>query len=248
MNEADVWASALPGRDLRLGNVLMPTPFILDDSVKDPHASIWFAVPAGFTELPIEALLASPESSEADELRVALAPLIEAIPDGVARQQFITQLAQGQQLLLALREVGTSHCSLGLHRDDTEGGEGRTLLSLFTVSWREIKISPPAMSAARAVATAEQHAHIEYAELPCGPVSISETIRIPTVESGLPQDPLLQVYAHLPHPDGKRMAILTLGTTAVARREQYRSLLRQIAELVSFDNPLAQAEDEGRRP
>lgn len=158
---------------------------IVDDSASDPSAGIWFAVPGGFTELPIDVLLAAPASAEADRLQQALAPLVEAIPDGVTRQQFIAQLASGQQLLRALREVGTVHCSLGVHRDDTAGNNGETLHSLFTVSWRDIAWSPRAVSAARAVATADQHSNIEYLDLPSGPASMGETLRTPTPESGL---------------------------------------------------------------
>ncbi|MEU2621818.1 hypothetical protein ABZ642_27365 [Streptomyces sp. NPDC007157] len=62
-------------------------------------------------------------------------------------------------------------------------------------------------------------------------------------ESGLPPTPLLQVHACLPHPDHKRMAVLTLSTTAVERRVQYRAMLHGIAELTSFESPL----DEGRK-
>ncbi|MEU3795134.1 hypothetical protein AB0F07_35955 [Streptomyces fructofermentans] len=216
----------------------MPNPLVLAESVNDPRAEIWFAVPASFIELPMEDFIAPSDSPEAERLRASLASLIEAAPDGVPRRQFIAQLAFGQELFKALREGGTSYCSLGLHRDDAEGGDGRTLISLLTVAWRGIAWSPPSVSAARAVATAEQHTHIEYADLPCGPVSISETVRIPTAASGLAQTPLLQIHAHLPHPDGRRMAVLTLSTAAVARREQYRSIVNHIAELVSFESPL----------
>ncbi|MFF5494627.1 hypothetical protein [Streptomyces aquilus] len=214
---------------------------IVDDSVNDPSTGIWFAVPGGFTELPTDVLLAPPASAEADRLREALAPLVGAIPDDLTRQQFIAQLASGQQLLRALREVGTVHCSLGVHRDDVPGSGGATLHSLFTVSWRDIAWSPRSVSAARAVATAEEHSHVEFLDLPSGPASMGETVRTPTPESGLPPTPLLQIYAYLPHPDCTRMAVLMLSTTAVERREQYREILRQIAELTSFESPLAEA-------
>ncbi|MDQ0751011.1 hypothetical protein QF034_005242 [Streptomyces africanus] len=216
----------------------MTSHVVIADSVHDPSSGIWFAVPGGFTELPLDVLLAPPASAEADRLREALAPLVEAMPDGVTRQQFIAQLASGQQLLRALREVGTVHCSLGVHRDDVEGGSGGILHSIFTVSWRDIAWSPRSVSAARAVATAEQHSHIEYLDLPSGPASMGETVRTPTSESGLPPTPLLQISAYLPHPDCKRMAVLMMSTPEIGRREQYREILRQIAELTSFDSPL----------
>ncbi|MFJ4783378.1 hypothetical protein [Streptomyces sp. NPDC088794] len=212
------------------------------DSVNDPGAGIWFAVPGGFTEMPMDVLLAPPSSTEANRLKEALAPLLEAIPDGVTRQQFIAQLASGQQLLRALREVGTVHCSLGVHRDDAGEDCGRTLHSLFTVSWRDVAWSPRAVSAARAVASTEEHTHIEYLDLASGPASMGETVRSPSPEAGLPTTPLLQIYAYLPHPDCRRLAVLMLSTTAVERRDQYRAILRQIAELTSFGSPLTEAQ------
>lgn len=218
--------------------------FTLHESAKNPHADIWFADPPGFTALPLEALLAPPGSPPAVELQAAFAPFLAAAPDELSRQQFIGQVASGQQLLAALREVGTVYCSIGLHRDDTEGGDGRTLLSLFTLGWQDTATAPRAITAARAVATADnRHTHIEFLELPCGPATLSETLRSPAADSGLPQQPLLQIHAHLPAPDGKRLAVLTLSTTAVAHREAYRGILRQIAELVSFDDPLGAVEE-----
>ncbi|MGW1559447.1 hypothetical protein ACWCQ1_23420 [Streptomyces sp. NPDC002144] len=214
---------------------------VIDDSVNDPDTGIWFALPSGFTEMPLDMLLASPASAEADRLREAIAPLVQAIPDDLTRQQFLAQLASGQQLLRALREVGTVHCSLGVHYDDVGADSGRTLHSLFTVSWRDIACSPRSVSAARAAVTAEQHSSIEYLDLPSGPASIGETVRKPSPGSGLPLTPLLQIHTYLPHPDCRRMAVLMLSTTEVERRSEYRSILRQIAELTSFESPLAGA-------
>ncbi|MGP4045534.1 hypothetical protein [Streptomyces sp. 2A115] len=215
--------------------------FTLHDSVKNPTTEVWFAEPPGFTTLPLDALLPAPESPAADVLRTALAPFLDAAPDDVIRQQFIAQFAQGQQLLGALREVGTAHCSVGLHRDDiddADNGSGPPLLSFFTLSWRDTAVAPRAVTAGRAVTSAQGHTRIEYLELPCGPATFSETVLKPSVDSGLPQAPLIQIHAHLPHPDCKRLVILTLSTTAVARREQYRAILQQVAETVTFDNPL----------
>ncbi|MFI9827020.1 hypothetical protein ACIHIX_04985 [Streptomyces sp. NPDC051913] len=89
------------------------------------------------------------------------------------------------------------------------------------------------MSVARAAATADEHAHVEDLGLPSGPVAMGETVRAPAAES------LLQIYECLPHPDCKRMAVLMLSTTAVERREQHREILRQIAQLRTFESPLA---------
>lgn len=218
--------------------------FTVADSAEDPDADIWFAEPAGFTAVPLDALLPVPGSQAADDLRTALAPILDAALDGVARQRFIAQFAQGQQLLGALTEAGTVHCSIGLHRDDVDAGaasRGRPLLSFFTVSWRATAVSPRAVTAARAVSRLDAQARIEFVELPCGPVAFSETVHTPGVVSGVPQMPLVQFRAHLPHPDCRRLAVFTLSTTAVDRSEQYRAILRRIAALASFDNPLRPA-------
>ncbi|MEV2195737.1 hypothetical protein AB0I02_32915 [Streptomyces phaeochromogenes] len=227
-----------------------PPHFLLDPSVNAPGEGIWFATPPGFTDLPLEALLAPPDSREAERSREALAPFLASAPDEVTRQRFITQLATVQRMFHTLRSEGTVHCSLGLHRDDTGDGDGGVLLSLFTITWVGTARAPRGVTAARAVASAEGHTHIEYAELPCGPATFSETVRTASGESGLPQEPLLQHHAHLPHPDGADLALLTLSTTAVAHREYYRGILRHIATLVSFDDPLSPAseQEERRRP
>ncbi|MGW5735304.1 MULTISPECIES: hypothetical protein [Streptomyces] len=222
--------------------------FILDESVNEPGGEIWFAMPAGFNPIPIGALLNSPESAGADQLRTAIEPLLDAAPDDVTRVRFLSHIAYGQRLLAALVGVGTTDCFIGLHRDDVSGDGNGHLLSLFTISWRDIATASPALTAARAVAGAEGHTHVEYVELPCGPASFSELVRTPNPASGLPQDPLLQVFAHLPHPDGKRLVVLTLGTTAVDRRAEYRSLVQQIAENVSFENPLPAPEANAEVP
>ncbi|CAL9568755.1 hypothetical protein SUDANB176_04795 [Streptomyces sp. enrichment culture] len=218
---------------------------ILDDSFNDPHAALWFLEPAGFTALPLSALLPSPDTRAANDLRAAVAPLLDAVPDDGTRQHFIAQFATAQRLLAALREVGTVHCSIGLHRDDVgdvsvANGRG-PLFSLFTVSWREAGVAPRGVTAARAVTSVDGHTQIEFVELPCGPAAFSETAPAPAPGSGLPQQPLLQVHAYLPHPDCRRLAVLTLTTTAPGRRDEYRAILRLIAESVSFGDPLGEA-------
>jgi hypothetical protein len=217
---------------------------ILDESFNDSHAALWFIEPAGFTALPLDALLPSPDTQAAERLRVAVAPLLDIAADDVARQQFIAQFAMAQRLMAALRETGTVHCSLGLHRDDvsevSSGGGSAPLFSLFTVSWRDIAVAPRGVTAARAVALGEERGRgrVEFVELPCGPATFSETVSTPAVDSGLPQRPLLQVHAHLPHPDCRRLAVLTLTTTAPGRRDEYRAILRLIAGSAGFENPL----------
>lgn len=220
--------------------------FTVADSAEDPEADVWFAEPAGFTAVPLDALIPSPDSQGADDLRTALAPFLQAAPDEPARQRFIAHLAQGQQLLGALREAGTVHCSIGVHRDDLDEGAasgGGPLLSFLTVSWRATAVAPRAVTAARAVSGVDA-AGVEYVELPAGPVTFSESVRTPRAVDGLPQVPLVQFRAHLPHPDCKRLAVFTLSTTAVGHRDQYRAILHRIASLATFENPLVPTSSE----
>lgn len=216
--------------------------FVVEDSARDPNTDIWFAVPPGFKEVPLENIIAPHGSPAAQKMKEAWTTLLDSATDPVLRQQLTARIAQVQQFLVALIEVGTVHCSLGLHRDDANdrevAAEAVPLLSLFTIAWRGTAWAPPGVTAARAIATAGGHSGIEYLELPCGPASISETVRQAPAESGLPQEPLLQIHAHLPHPDGKRLALLTLSTTAVTQREDFRGMLQQICGMVSFENPL----------
>lgn len=214
---------------------------IIHESVKDPHSELWFAEPAGFTAMPLDALLAEPKTPDADKLRVAAAPLLDLAPSELVRQQFVALIASGQQMLATLCEFGTVHCSIGLHRDDVGGrasSGAQPLLSLFTISWRDTNVAPRTVTAARAVTAGEGHTGIAFQELPCGPAVLSETTHRAAADSGLPQQPLLQIHAHLPHPDCKRLAVLTLSTTATARREEYRAILRQVVETVRFEKPL----------
>lgn len=221
--------------------------FVLHPSVHEPGEGIWFATPPGFTALPLDALLASPGSPEGERLGEALAPLLASAPDEVTRQRFTSQLAMAQGMFRSLGSEGVAHCSLGLHRDDigAEKGNSGVLLSLFTVTWVNTAWAPRGVAAARAVATAEGHTHVAYAELSCGPATFSETVRTATPESGLSRAPLLQLHAHLPHPDGTSLATLTLSTTAVVHREHYRTILRRIADLAGFEDPMAPAAVEG---
>ncbi|OSC59836.1 hypothetical protein B5181_29965 [Streptomyces sp. 4F] len=212
---------------------------ILHESLDDPCAELWFAQPPGFVELPFDVLLAEPDSSAAGSLRAAVTPLLESMTSDLERQQFIAQFTSGQQMVGALCETGTVYCSMGLHSDDIgTSSVGTPLLSLFTISWCQTNVAPRAVTAARAVTNVKGHTRIAFYELPCGPGVLSETSLRSTEGSGLPQQPLLQIHAHLPHPDCKRLAVLTLSTTATARREEYRAILRQVVETVRFEKPL----------
>lgn len=166
-----------------------------------------------------------------------MAPLLCSVRDEATRRRFFTGLTAAHRMLCALRSEGTVHCSLGLHRDDAASDDGGVLLSFFTITWMNTSWAPRGVTAARAVTTAEGHGNITYEELDCGPVAFSETLRTPRPGSGLPELPLLQFYAHVPHPDGTSLVLLILSTTATSHRDAYRTLLRRITERVTFDVP-----------
>ncbi|MFG2311752.1 hypothetical protein ACGFS9_24265 [Streptomyces sp. NPDC048566] len=210
------------------------------DSAHDPDADIWFAEPPGFVAVPIDALLPPLDSPAEQDVQSALGPLLSAAPDEMLRQQLIGRIAQSRYLLGGLWEAGVVHCSIGLHRDDVAEGTGSPpLLSFLTLSWRTTAVSPRAVTAARAVSAGGSRERVEYAELPCGPVTFSETLRTPRAGGGLPELPLMQFSAHLPHPDCRRLAVFTLSTAALARHEEYRAILRQVAGTAAFESPLA---------
>lgn len=232
-----------------------PPLFLIDESARDSEAAIWFVEPAGFTALPLDVLLNVSHCAEGDTLRVALAPLLDIAPDESARQRFLAQVGAGQQLMAALCDTGTVYCAIGLHSDDSsdrDAGAGvlggstgervaaQPLLSFLTLTWHDIAAAPPAVTAARAVAgwPEGECTRVEYLEnVACGPVGICETLRMTASHSGFGARRLLQNHAYLPHPDGERLAVLTLSTGAVELRDDYRRILRGIVNLVSFDAP-----------
>ncbi|WP_123974474.1 hypothetical protein [Streptomyces sp. Ag109_O5-1] len=196
---------------------------MVDDSARSEDAQVWFALPPGFVPLPLQELMAA-----AHDPAQAPGPL--------------TGLGPVFRLARLFVEAGAVHCCLGLHSDDE--GDGGPLLSLFTLAWRATGWVPRSVHAARAVVGAEEAEHIESLDLPCGPAALVQTRLDAPSELGLgaPYE-LLQVTAHVPCFDGRRIAILSLATTAVRHAEHYRDLLRDIAGSVSFEDPLPDASD-----
>jgi hypothetical protein len=216
------------------------TSYVIDESALSEDADIWFALPKGFVPLPLRELA---EPGNAPAPGDTLGPLLDAFPDDAARQRFVTELGPVLRMARLLLEAGTIHCCLGVHADDE--GDGGLLLSLFTLAWRATDWAPRSVLAARAVTCTEDAEHIEPLDLPCGPASLVQTRLTGPPGTGLAAGrQLLQITAYVPCPDGRRIAILTLATTAVEKAGHYRVVLRQIAETVSFDHPLQDAPDE----
>ncbi|MEV5959000.1 hypothetical protein AB0M11_35575 [Streptomyces sp. NPDC051987] len=198
--------------------------YVIDDSARREDTDVWFALPPGFVPIPLMELAAAAH---------------DVAPAGDPT----TGIGPGSRLAQLFLEADAVHCCLGLHADDE--GDGGPLLSLFTLAWRGTDWAPRSVLAGRAAAGAEGAEYIDMLDLPCGPAALVQTRfdEPPGLGLGTP-DGLLQVTAYVPCLDGRRVAILSLATTAVERAQQYRGLLRNIAHTVSFEDPLAEASDD----
>ncbi|MFJ9703977.1 hypothetical protein [Streptomyces sp. NPDC101234] len=198
--------------------------YVIDESARSQDADIWFVLPPGFIPLPLlELTAAEREPVQTEGPLIGLGPVL--------------------RLARLLVEAGTVHCCLGLHADDE--GDGSPVLSLVMLAWRGTDWAPRSVLAARAAAGTESAEHIEFLDLPCGPAALVQTRLTAPPELGLGAPcELLQITAYAPCPDGRRMAILQLATASVARARHYRALLTDIADSVSFENPLPCVSDD----
>ncbi|MEU2424471.1 hypothetical protein ABZ619_26220 [Streptomyces sp. NPDC007851] len=197
--------------------------FVIDESARRADTDVWFALPPGFVPLPLEELTAADDPARTAGRLSGLGPVL--------------------RLARLFLEAGAVRCCLGLHTDDE--ADGGPLLSLFTLAWRAAGWAPRSVLAARAASGPAAAEHLETLELPCGPAALVQTrLEVPS-ELGLhAPGGLLQITAHVPCPDGRRIAILSLATTAAERARPYRDLLRDVARTVSFEDPLPAVSDD----
>ncbi|MFF4561058.1 hypothetical protein [Streptomyces sp. NPDC001435] len=206
----------------------------IDSSVRMPDADVWFALPAGFIPLPLRELAPSEGAPEtADSTQRPLGALVEAMRSPEERRHLATLLAPVGRMFQVLACSGVIHCSLGLHRDDD--GDGRLLPSLFTLSWSETAWAPRRVIASRVAAGFADARHVEALDLCCGPALLVENVVSTQVTADLSQE-LLQVAVHVPFPSATKLAVLTLSTMAEHRADNYRNLMREVAEMVTFEN------------
>jgi hypothetical protein len=217
---------------------------MIDESARSQDADVWFALPGGFVPLPLHDLSeAAHHTAQTGWQDGLLRPLLEAVPEGSDRQRLLTDLGPVLRMAQLLLAAGAVQCCIGLHRDDE--GEGRLLLSLFILASRATGWAPRSVLAARAAMSAQDADQIVTLDLPCGPASLVQVALNGSPENGIAEGHrLLQITAYVPCPDGRRIALLTLATTAVGQAEYYRALLIDIAGTVSFDNPLPHATDD----
>ncbi|MEU5093322.1 hypothetical protein [Streptomyces sp. NPDC020996] len=217
--------------------------YVIDVSARSQDADVWFALPPGFVPLPLRELAEAEDSSGKAGSGSTPGLLPAALPDAMARRQSPTDLGPVLRLAQLFLEAGTVLCCLGVHADDE--GDGRMLLSLFTLASRPSDWAPRSVLAARAAAGAQDAEHIETLDLPCGPGSlVQRRLSVPPENGKGTQRELLQATAYVPCPDGRRIAILALATTAVNRARHYRALLEDVVRTVSFDNPLRDVFDD----
>ncbi|MEU6067334.1 hypothetical protein ABZ864_23285 [Streptomyces sp. NPDC047082] len=213
-----------------------PDLFFIDSSVRTPDADVWFALPAGFIPLPLRELAQSEGAQDtADSPQHPLGALMEVMRSPEERRHLATLLAPVGRMFQILACSAVIHCSLGLHRDDD--GDGRLLPSLFTLSWRATAWAPRKVTASLVAAGFADARHVESLELSCGPALLVETLVSTQVTADVSQE-LLQVAVYVPFPSATKLAVLTLSTTAEHHADNYRNLIREVAGMVTFENPL----------
>jgi hypothetical protein len=210
--------------------------YAVDESAMRSDCDLWFAVPPGFTELPFASLFHDSGSPEGGRARAAIDALLDLVPEEKLAD-LLTRLSEAHATVGLLIREGLSHLSLGAHEAD----DGRVLESVLTLNRGEMPRGPRDLMAARAATARQSALPVAVPHLPCGPAAFTEAVMELPAEADTRCRSLYQATAYLPYPDGGRLAVLTLTSTAVDAREFFRDVHRAIAESVSFDNPLPEA-------
>lgn len=219
-----------------------PIRLVIDDTARDPSAKIWYALPAGYLDIPINALDPEPGSEQETSLEQALTLILDLVPDD-QRDGYTGALRDVRFMAAQMRSEGVIACSLGMHHAD----DGSSASSVFTVALRDIEWAPAKITAVRAVSLRECSENVGLLTLPGGrPASISDTvITMPALE-GVPSRDLYQCNLYIPAPSGTQLGVLTLSSTALESRGHYRDLMEGIAHTVSFHDPLPEIERAAR--
>ncbi|MFK8848032.1 hypothetical protein [Streptomyces sp. Ac-502] len=193
--------------------------FAIDGSAMSAECDIWFALPPGFVEVP----LVPGADATADEWEL-LSTLVPEEQYGAFRERM--QEARAMGVLLA--RSGAVHLSIGVHHDESDG----VVHSVFLIKWQELPWTPPKLAAAKAALASGGARSADLVDLPCGPAAVAESLDHREGQE------VFQMTAYLPHPEGRRVAVLALSTTAESGHEHYRDVFHGIIGMVSFDNPL----------
>lgn len=215
---------------------------VIDDSARDPSSKIWYALPAGYLNVPIDALDPEPGSAQETYLQKAMELVLGLAPED-QRDRYTGALRDVRFMAARMRSEGVIACSLGMHIADN----GTSAMSVFTVALKDIDWAPAKITAVRAVSLRESAQNVELLTLPGGrPASISDTlITTPDLE-GVPGQDLYQCTLYIPAPSGTQLGVLTLSSTAVGSRKHYRDMMAGIAHTVSFHDPMPEIERAAR--
>ncbi|MGW0560944.1 hypothetical protein ACWDZ4_09970 [Streptomyces sp. NPDC003016] len=219
-----------------------PIRLVIDDTARDPSSKIWYALPGGYFNVPIDALDPEPGSEQETHLEQALASILELAPED-QRDRYTGALRDVRFMAGQMRSEGVIACSLGMHYAD----DGSSASSVFTVALRDIDWAPARITAVRAVSLRESAENVGLLTLPGGrPAAVSDTmITMPALEE-VPSQDVYQCNLYIPAPSGTQLGVLTLSTTAVGSRKHYRDMMQGIAHTVSFHDPMPEIERAAR--
>jgi hypothetical protein len=209
------------------------THFVIDESAMRTNADFWYALPPGYIDVPFEGIFTQPESEE--KLAGALRPLMASMsPAG--RRTFLDALQEAENLTSQLSRQGVQTCAFGVH----EGDKGECLHSALTIARVETPWTPAKLTVMHAATSRESATPLSITQLGCGPAAFAESeVQLPQGAADNGQaDRLYQATAYLATPDKRGVIVVTLSTTATHAADGYRSIVRSVAETVSFDNPL----------
>ncbi|GAO10194.1 hypothetical protein TPA0598_06_03590 [Streptomyces lydicamycinicus] len=197
--------------------------FAVAGSAMSAECDIWFAMPPGFVEVPLASPPDPPDATATDGLEM----LTELVPEE-QYESLRSSMDEARAMGRLLARTGAVHLSMGVHH----GESGEVLHSVFLIKWEEVPWAPPKLAAAKAALASSEAREAELVDLPCGPAAVVESLNKREGQN------VFQLTGYLPHPDGRRVAVLALSTTAGSDHEHYRDMFYGIVGMVSFDNPL----------
>ncbi|MER6016023.1 hypothetical protein [Streptomyces bluensis] len=219
-----------------------PLRLVIDDTARDPSAKIWYALPGGYVDVPLDALDADPGSEQEADLDHLTALIVDCAPES-EHDRYAGALRDVRYMVRQMQREGIVGCSLGMHYAD----DGSSAVSVFTVALRDIEWAPPKLTAVRAVSLRECPENVALLTLPGGrPGAVSDTLVTMPALVGMPAQELYQCNLYVPAPSGVQLAVLTLSTTAVGSRKHYRELMEGMAYTVSFNDPMPEIERAAR--
>ncbi|WP_155058705.1 hypothetical protein [Streptomyces blattellae] len=219
-----------------------PLRLFIEDSARDPSSKIWYALPGGYFDVPLDVLDAEPGSEHEARLEHLMALVADCAPEA-EHDRFAGTVRDVRYMVRQMRREGIIGCALGMHYAD----DGSSASSVVTVALRDIEWAPPKLTAVRAVSLLESPQNVGLLALPGGrPASVSDIVVTMPAVGGMAAQELYQCNLHIPAPSGVQLAVLTLSTVAVSSRKHYRDLMESIAYTVSFHDPLAEIERAAR--